>query len=34
MSIKSNYLKFNKDDFDKYLDDLKRSSNSIHLLDE
>lgn len=34
MSIKSNYFKLNKDDFDKYLDDLKRSSNSIHLLDE
>lgn len=34
MNIKSNYLKLNKDDFDKYLDDLKRSSNSIPLLDE
>lgn len=33
MNVKSNYFKLNKDDFDKYLNNLKQSSNSINLLD-
>lgn len=33
MSVKSQFFKLNKEDFDSYLQDLKESSNSIHLLD-
>lgn len=34
MSVKSNFFKLNKTDFDKYLNDLKTSNNSIHLLED
>lgn len=34
MSVKSNFFKLNKTDFDKYLNDLKNSNNSIHLLED
>ena len=33
MSVKSQFFKLNEEDFDSYLQDLKESSNSIHLLD-
>lgn len=33
MSVKSQFFKLNETDFDSYLQDLKESSNSIHLLD-
>lgn len=32
MSVKSNYFKMNKEEFENYLNNLKHSSSSIHLL--
>lgn len=32
MSVKSNYFKMNKGEFENYLNNLKHSSSSIHLL--
>lgn len=34
MNIKSNYFKMNKEEFKNYLDNLKKSKNSIHLMDD
>lgn len=34
VSIKSNYFKMNREEFDSYLNELKKSKNSIHLLDD
>ncbi len=34
MSVKSEYFKMNKEDFDKYLNDLKKSNTTIHLLND
>ena len=33
MSVKSNYFKLSETDFNEYLNDLKKSSNTICLLD-
>ena len=33
MTIKSNYFTMNKDDFNDYLLELKKSNNTINLLD-
>lgn len=32
MSVKSNYFKMNKEEFENYINNLKHSSSSIHLL--
>lgn len=32
MSVKSNYFKMGKEEFNEYLNDLKKENNSIHLL--
>lgn len=33
MDIKGKYFKLSKDEFDKYLNELKKSNNTISLLD-